>query len=143
MKKKYEESQKQSHSYDMPFENMHETDKSSTTAPVVANHSAIDPNTVSKYKDTAKNESTRNTSDEDEVEAAVKIQAVYTGYIERSKGRDPHIDRHISELEGTNIDINYEEANRAATKIQSMYRGHLTRRKLASTSGKEPEMHQS
>ena len=143
MKKKCEEGKKQSHSNDMSFENMKGTDKSSTTAPIVANHSAIDPNTVSKYKDTAKTESTRNTSDEDEAEAAVKIQAVYTGYIVRSKNRDPQIDRHVSGLEGTTIDINYEEANRAATKIQSMYRGHLTRRKLASTSGKEPEMHHS
>ena len=136
MKKKYEESEKQSHSNNISFENMKGTDQSSTTAPTVANQSAIDPNTESKYKDTAKHKSSRNASDKDEAETAVEIQSVCKGYIVRSKSGDPYIDRHVSRLEGTNIDINREEANRAATKIQSMYRRHLTRRKLAFTSGK-------
>ena len=61
----------------------------------------------------------------------------------RSKSRDYRIDRPVSGLEIPNTDINNEEANRAAIKIQSLYRGHLTRRKLASTSGKEQETHTS
>ena len=143
MKKKYKESEKQSRANDMSFENLKGTDKSSATAPVVANHSTMDPNTEQKYKDATRHESITNTSDEDEEEAAVKIQAVYKGYIVRSKSRDRRIDRPVSGLESPNIDINNEEANRAAIKIQSLYRGHLTRRKLASTSGKEQETHTS
>ena len=143
MKKKYEKSEKQSRSNDTSFENLKDTDKLSTTAPAVANQSIIDPSTESKYKDTVKHKSTINTSDENVEEAAVKIQAVYKGYIVRSKSRDRRIDRPVSGLESSNIDINNEEENRAAIKIQSLYRGHLTRRKLASTSGKEQETHTS
>ena len=141
MKKKYEKGEKQSLSNDVSFQNLKGTDKSSITVPAVANHSTIDPSTEPKYKDAAKHKSTMNTNDEDEEEAAVKIQAVYKGYIVRSKGGDRRIDRPVSGLECPNKEINNEEASRAAIKIQSLYRGHLTRRKLATTSGKEQETH--
>ena len=137
MKKKYEQSEKRSRSNDTSLKNLKGTDKSLATEPVEANHSTTDLSTEPKYKDATRHKCTTNTSDKDEEEAAVRIQAVYKGYIVRSKSRD----RHVSGVESPNIDINNEEANRAAIKIQSMYRGHLTRRKLASTSGKEQETH--
>ena len=136
---KYEQSEKQFRSNDTSLKNLKGTDKSLATEPVEANHSTTDLSTEPKYKDATRHKCTTNTSDKDEEEAAVRIQAVYKGYIVRSKSRD----RHVSGVESPNIDIDNEEANRAAIKIQSVYRGHLTRRRLASTSGKEQEVHTS